>query len=322
MTDETTNIPDRILLYCQSLRYQDSRRLVPDEQRRLGALRVELAQRERKGRWQMPLMVLFVIGMVLIFRLVGIIVAVLVWNAWLPKYQAAKAFTRYFGTQEIEPIAERFVAEEREAIGGLFLQEKPRKKPKNAFEAKEIEVVARSFLWRVNGNPVAPSLVLVRGIAEPPPEVEINIDRMTTENPPESIRRSLTALEAEELRMHSSSIRSQSVLLRWLVIGGILGAALFAIGVAGTAAEDKAEGMMVMGILGGIVFLIFAFFGWSLDNGIFRDYLRLKRDMQEPNVVLIRHPRPEYAGRLVEVLERSRALWTVDGQPAKWRTQA
>src|SRR5688500_15824864 len=145
----TSEIPDRVLLYCESMQYKDSRRLEPDEHRRLGALRVELANRAKAGKWQMPLMVLFVIALILAFRIIGLIIAALVLNVWLPKYRTAREFTKSLGSEGVEPVVDRFVAIEGDSIDGLFVNEKPRPVKPNQYVMTEMEVLARSEERRV-----------------------------------------------------------------------------------------------------------------------------------------------------------------------------
>ena len=318
---ENGDMAERIQKFCQSLKYQDSRPLEPHEHFRLDTLRAELVNRSKQGKWQLPLMILFVVVLVLALRLFGAIIGSLVMGIWYPKFRTAKEFTRMMEEGNLEPVVDRFVAVEGSSIEGLFVNDKPRARKKNPFVTKEIEVLADRFVWSVNGNPVPTSLADVRIVAAPPPEVELNLDRVRTANAPEPISRTLTAIESQELIFHHRSIKAQSVLLKWLKFGGFIFALLLIIGISVSANDPSSEWLTVFGIIGGMVFLVCALGGWSIDRGILSDYLRLRKDVAERRVDLVEHPNPQCRGRLVEVLSHSGALWTVDGVPAVWRTQ-
>ena len=124
--DENGDMAERIQKFCQSLKYIDSRPLKPHEHFRLDTLRTELLNRSKQGKWQLPLMILFVVVLVVALRLFGAIIGSLVMGVWYPKYRTAKEFTKMMDAGGPEPGVDRFVAVESSSAEGLFINDKPR----------------------------------------------------------------------------------------------------------------------------------------------------------------------------------------------------
>jgi hypothetical protein len=121
-----SEMSERIQRFCQSLQYVDSRRLESVELRRLSALQAELEARAKVGKWQLPLMILLIIVIAVALRLIGVLVAGLIFGTWYSKLRTAREFMKMIEEGSLEPVVDRYVAVDSSSIEGLFVNDKPR----------------------------------------------------------------------------------------------------------------------------------------------------------------------------------------------------
>lgn len=114
--------------------------------------------------------------------------------------------------------------------------------------------------------------------------------------------RSLDESERDEVERWS---RLGPVVRDWWLMLLLVGLALLTL----VAASPMAVGLTIAAI---ISFLRNR--GWRLIS-LVRERLQLRRDRSEGELLVIRSP-----SRHLEFLPHSRALWTVNGEPARWRS--